>query len=179
MARPRKGIVVVAKTSKTRKEKGRRLERKVAAAYREYKIDDTARPMPMSGAISHFKGDIYKRFDFDWIDECKNHETVRLSTFWEQTVSQGALRTPVLHVSGNHRPIVTLIRESDFDGLVDSDTCTIIDITDKKRFQFWEYAAQCTDAQILPVVVYLVTCDEALVMMDINVYMRLRKEASR
>ena len=169
---------VTAKTARTRKAKGKRLEQKVSKLYREYKVDITAQPMPMSGAMSHFKGDIHKRHDFDWIDECKNHETIRLSTFWEQTVSQGALRTPVLHVSSNHRPIVTLIRESDFDGISEGMECTIVDITTKKRFTFWDYASKCTADMFLPTVIYLTLPDEALVMMDVNLYMRLRKASS-
>ena len=166
---------MTAKTSATRKAKGKRLEKKVAEHYRRYKVDETARPMPLSGAMSHFKGDIYKRYDFQWIDECKNHETVRLSEFWRQTIDQGAQRTPVLHVSGNYRPIVTVIRESDFDGLTDGERFEIIDITAKKRFNFWEYASQCTGFNPLATVIYVTTSDEALVIMDLDVYMELRK----
>lgn len=168
---------MTAKTAKTKKTKGSRLEHKVAERYRHYKIDETARRMPLSGAMSHFKGDIYKRYDYTYVDECKNHETVRLGTFWQQTIDQCGTNTPVLHISGNHRPIVTVMRESDFDELTDGERFNVIDITDKKRFNFWDYAKLCTDFNPLATVIYVATNDEALVLMDIEVYMKLRKES--
>lgn len=96
--------------AKSAKAKGKRLEQHVAAAYRHYDIDESARPMPMSGAMSHFKGDIFKREDYQYIDECKNQERVSLWKWWEQAKSQAqGFRTPVLHISANFRPILTVI----------------------------------------------------------------------
>ena len=168
---------MTAKTAKTKKAKGSRLEHKVAEKYRRFKIDETARRMPLSGAMSHFKGDIYKRYDFRYVDECKNHETVRLSTFWQQTIDQCGMGVPVLHVSGNYRPIVTIMREADFDELTDGERFEIIDITAKKRFNFWDYASKCTNFDPFATVVYVATSDEALVIMDLDVYCKLRQES--
>lgn len=100
----------MAKTPQSKKAKGSRLERKVAEAYRYYGIDKRASRMPMSGAMTHFKGDIWKPNDFEYLDECKNSEKVRLWEWWEQTVGQATgARIPVLHISRNNSPILTVI----------------------------------------------------------------------
>ena len=79
---------MTANTAATRKAKGRKLEKAVAKHYRDHKIDESAQPMPLSGAMAHFKGDIHKRNDWEWIDECKKHETIKLGEFWDQAVEQ-------------------------------------------------------------------------------------------
>lgn len=170
---------MVAKTAKTKKAKGSKAEHRVAERYRHWKVDETARRMPMSGAMAHFKSDIYKRFDMEWIDEVKCHETVRLGLFWKQTTIQAGLRAPVLHVTANYRPIITIIRENDFDAICGDDTRRFdrIDITRKKRFSFWDYASQCHDLVPRATVVDAVIGDDAVVMMTIDCYMQLRKEA--
>lgn len=100
------------------KAKGKRLEQKVAAAYRHYEIDETARPMPASGAFTHFPGDIWKRNDFEYLDECKNQEKVKLWEWWGQTTSQASgNRIPILHVGGNFRPILTVMSLEDYMNL--------------------------------------------------------------
>lgn len=97
-------------TPQTKKQKGNRLERKVAEMYRHYDIDPKATRMPMSGAMTHFKGDIWKPSDYEYVDECKNSERIRLWEWWEQAESQAlASRIPVLHISSNFRPILTVI----------------------------------------------------------------------
>lgn len=107
----------LAKTPASRKAKGNRLERKVAGLYRHYDIDPKATRMPMSGAMSHFKGDIWKPDDYYYVDECKNSERVKLWGWWTQAVDQAtANRIPVLHISANNRPILTVISaETYFD----------------------------------------------------------------
>ena len=101
--------------ARSAKAKGRRLEAKVAAGYRHFEIDPTARPMPMSGAMAHFKGDVWKKDDYYYLDECKNTERVQLWKFWEQAKSQaGSNRTPVLHISANNRPILTVIEFEEY-----------------------------------------------------------------
>lgn len=172
--------MVVAKANSSKKAKGVRLENKVAERYRHFEVDETARRMPLSGAMSHFKSDIYKRYDVEWVDEVKNHETVRLSKFWEQAAFQANMRNPVLHVSANFRPIITAIREADFEYLTDDkmDRFHIVNIMEKKRWAFWDYAKQCTDLKVQATVVYCTVPDEALVLMTIDTYMILRKEAA-
>lgn len=169
---------MTANTAATRKAKGSRLEHKVSERYRHYKVDETARRMPMSGAMTHFKGDIYKRYDYEWVDECKNHEKINLGKFWDQTTAQSPMRTPVLHVSANFRPIITLIRQEDFESLVEDDMkrFDIIDICDKKRFAFWDYASKCHDLMPRATVIYCTIKHQGLVIMTCDTYMTLRKE---
>lgn len=167
---------MVATTAKTKKAKGTRLEKEIARLYRYHKIDDTARRMPLSGALSHFKGDIYKRFDIDYIDECKNHEEIKLREFWRQAKSQAGLKTPVLHISSNYRPIITVITQSDFDALTNPDRFKIIDICDKTKFNFWKYASMTTDLDIQGTVVFCVVDNVGLTLMTAKTYFLLRKE---
>lgn len=171
---------MVARTSATRKAKGSRAEKKVAALYRKYKVDESAQRMPLSGAMAHFKGDIHKRFDYQFVDEVKNHETVKLGEFWSQAVEQtsGGLRTPVLHITGNWRPIITVIRTDDFEGLVGEDTRRFdkLDITHLKRFSFWDYAKDCHDPVPRAMVIHCLVRGEYLTLMTCETYMTLRKE---
>jgi hypothetical protein len=95
--------------AKSAKAKGSRLEHKVAALYRHYEIDPSANRMLLSGG-GYLKGDIYKPNDFEYLDECKNQETVSLWKWWNQTKEQaGGNRIPILHVGGNYRPILTIM----------------------------------------------------------------------
>jgi len=89
------------------------LENKIAQMYRE--IDIEAKRMPLSGADSMLKGDIYKRVYDGWVDECKNQEKVKLWEWWEQAESQCSHnQKPVLFISGNHRPILAVMRAEDY-----------------------------------------------------------------
>lgn len=168
---------MVARTAKSKKSKGTKLEKKVAELYRRYKIDETARRMPMSGAMAHFKSDIYKRFDVDWVDECKCHENITLGAFWRQAEAQAGLRCPVLHISSNFRPIVTVLRQSDFEYLLEDDRrYEVIDICNKKRWNFWEYASKCVDLSPRATVIYCTVNKEGLTIMTDETYFKLRKE---
>ncbi len=106
-----------ANTSSSKKAKGSRLERKVAELYRHYDIDKDAKRMPLSGAVSYMRGDIFKPNDYAYIDECKNQEKVSLWSWWNQAEAQASMgRVPLLHVGGNYRPILTIMRaETYFD----------------------------------------------------------------
>lgn len=104
--------------ARSAKAKGKRLEQKVSAAYRHYAIDETARPMPASGAFTHFKGDVWKKDDYEYLDECKNQERVQLWTWWAQaSIEAGLNRVPVLHISANHRPVLTVLALEDYMNL--------------------------------------------------------------
>jgi len=97
-------------TIASRRAKGNRAERKVAEGYRRYEIDPKATRMPMSGAMSHFKGDIWKPNDYEYVDEVKCQETVKLWKWWAQAEAQAAgNRIPLLHITANHRPILTVM----------------------------------------------------------------------
>ncbi len=105
----------MAKTYSSRKAKGSRLERDIASSYRSTGLFPKAQRMPMSGAMQFHKGDIFKGEMDEWVDECKNQEKIQLWKFWEQAVAQcSGLEKPVLHVSGNYRPILSVMRFEDF-----------------------------------------------------------------
>jgi len=110
--------VLGANTPASKKAKGNRAERRVAELYRKYDIDPKATRMPMSGAMTHFKGDIWKPNDFGYVDEVKNQEKVKLWEWWSQAESQAVgMQTPVLHITGNHRPILTVITIEEYMNL--------------------------------------------------------------
>ena len=101
---------MTAHTSASKKAKGSRLEREVATAYRHYQIDEKATRMPMSGAMTHFRGDIWKPNDYEYLDECKNSEKVKLWEWWNQTKEQASgARIPILHISRNDSPVLTVM----------------------------------------------------------------------
>lgn len=97
-------------TAKGRRQKGKKFERDIAALYRHYHIDDTAQPMPMSGAMEFHKGDILKKLDHEFVDECKNQETTQLWLWWAQAQSQArGLQVPVLHIKRNLTSPLTVV----------------------------------------------------------------------
>lgn len=104
--------------ARSAKQKGNRLEREVAKAYVKYEIDETATRMPMSGAITHMKGDIHKRYDYEYVDECKQQERILFWKWWDQAKAQATgQQKPVLHISSNHREVVTCLRLEDYMNL--------------------------------------------------------------
>ncbi len=69
----------------------------------------------MSGAMEFHKSDIFTRELNEFSEEVKNQEKVKLWEFWEQASRQATgLQRPALHITGNHRPILTVIRFEDF-----------------------------------------------------------------
>jgi hypothetical protein len=91
-----------------RKQKGRRLELKVAKLIRRSGLDKKARPSFQSGAQWQWKSDIYTSIPFSL--ECKNAERIRLWDWWEQArAGSTTLKPPVLVVSSNHRPILAIM----------------------------------------------------------------------
>lgn len=95
---------------KTAKDKGTEAEIKVAAAYRHWGIDPKATRMPRSGGIDHLKSDIRKPNDYQYADEVKCQEKVRLWQWWDQARSQVSLgRIPILHITADFRPILTVM----------------------------------------------------------------------
>jgi hypothetical protein len=102
-------------TAKGRKKKGRRFEAWLASQYRHYHLDDTAQPMPMSGAMEFHKGDLLKKHDHEWVDEAKNQETTKLYEWWRQAAAQArGLQKPVLHVKKNLTESLTVMRTDDY-----------------------------------------------------------------
>lgn len=69
--------------------------------------------MVLSGAAFGFETDIRTTLPFAF--ECKNQEKVKLWEFWEQAErGRKAFKPPVLVVSGNFRPILTILKAEDF-----------------------------------------------------------------
>lgn len=96
------------------RKKGKKFEREIAALYRHYHIDDSAQAMPMSGGMEFHKGDILKRNDLSWADECKNQETTKLWEWWNQAVSQAwGSQKPVLHIKRNRVPYPLTVMKTD------------------------------------------------------------------
>lgn len=101
---------------KTPRQKGRRLEKEIARMYRESGLDTTAEPMPMSGGMANHKGDLLKRHDHEWIDECKNQEKTKIWEWWTQTARQiRGLERPVLFIKKNYEAEpLAIIRARDY-----------------------------------------------------------------
>lgn len=98
-----------------RRQKGKRFEREIAALYRSTGLDPTAQPMPMSGAMEFHKGDLLKKNDSEWVDECKSQETISVWAWWRQTSSQvRGMQRPVLHVKRNMTESLSIIRTTDY-----------------------------------------------------------------
>lgn len=95
---------------KGRRAKGKVYERFIASEYRRTGLDPTAQAMPMSGAMEFHKGDILKKHDNEFVDECKNQETTKLWEWWDQAKGQAhGLQTPVLHLKRNRSESLSVI----------------------------------------------------------------------
>lgn len=102
---------------RSKKAKGARLEKRFAQLLREYKLDEQASRMVLSGAAWNFPTDI--KTDLPFAFECKNQEKIRLWEFWEQTEKgRKPFKAPVLVVSGNYRPILCVLTAEDFLNLL-------------------------------------------------------------
>jgi hypothetical protein len=132
----------MAKTYRSRKAKGNRLEAQIATAYRKIGIE--ARRMPMSGAMTHMKSDIFKVVPDGWHDEVKNQETVKLRDWWNQTTSTCGRSIPVLHISANYRPVITVMSSDQWYQLLqelkDNGTGYLhyAKKLTKKRYNLWD-----------------------------------------
>jgi hypothetical protein len=132
----------MAKTYRSRKAKGNRLESRIAAEYRKIGIE--ARRMPMSGAMTHMKSDIFKPIPDGYHDEVKNQETVKLRDWWNQTTSTCGRNIPVLHISANYRPVITVMSSSQWYQLlqelkdIGSGYIHNTKKIDKKRYNLWD-----------------------------------------
>lgn len=98
----------MAKTPASRREKGKRLERKVASELRRCGLDPKAQRMPRSGAMTHFRADVLTELPYHF--ECKAQETIRFWDFWTQASgSAPSTEAPILCISANHRPILAVV----------------------------------------------------------------------
>ena len=87
-----------------KKEKGRRLELKVARLIRE-KLGIKAYRTPLSGGAQGFKGDIFcPNLPFYW--ELKNREYISIWGEWQKIRD---CKNPILVISGAHKPILAIM----------------------------------------------------------------------
>lgn len=106
-----------ANTAASKKAKGTRLEQRFAALIRHSGLDSTATRMVLSGAAFGFETDIKTTLPFAF--ECKNQEKVKLWEWWTQTErGRRPFKSPVLVVSGNFRPILSIMAAEDFINLL-------------------------------------------------------------
>ena len=92
-----------------KKQKGSRLERKIAQLIRHKGLDPDCKRMPLSGAFSHLPADIYTRLPIHI--EAKNQERVQLWKWWGELRDKAKFgKDPILVISGNRRPILAVIK---------------------------------------------------------------------
>ena len=100
-----------------KRQKGKRLERKIASLLRHYGLDPKARPSFQSGAQWAWKSDIYTSLPFSI--EAKSQERIRLWDFWEQAKSESSpMKPPVLMITSNYRPILAVMDIYDWINLL-------------------------------------------------------------
>ena len=93
----------------SKKAKGARLEREVAAMIRHKGLDPDCSRMPLSGAFSHLPEDVFTRLPIHI--ECKNQEVIKLWNWWNILRDKTKFgKEPVLVISGNHRPIIAIVK---------------------------------------------------------------------
>ncbi len=102
------------KMLKSPKDKGSRLERKVAKMIRDKGLDKKASRMPLSGAMPHLQADIYTALPIHI--EAKNQERLKIWSWWQTLRAKAKFgKDPVLVFSGNHRPVLAVV---EFDYLL-------------------------------------------------------------
>ena len=101
-----------------KRQKGARLERRIAQELRRSGLDKKARRSFQSGAQWAWKSDIYTSLNF--AIECKNQEGFKkVWDWWEQAESQRkAYKPPVLMMTSNNRPILAVMDLKDWINLV-------------------------------------------------------------
>lgn len=72
--------------------------------------------MPLSGAMTHFKSDIYAAIP--WSIECKHQETISFWKWWEQAQRDAGMKEPLLLFRSNHRPGIALMKMETWANLV-------------------------------------------------------------
>lgn len=140
----------MAKTTASKKQKGSRLEKKIAKRYRNTGLFPDAQRQLLSGG-GYLKGDIYTKEHNDFVEECKNQETVRLNEWWKQAEKDAHTQKPLLHISANYRPIISVLYQDDFMDMVweleDYDIKHILNpqVVSKKRFNLWNEWDKCVE----------------------------------
>lgn len=167
----------------------------------EYKVRDdlikigiTAKRVPMSGALSWFKGDVTEMNVVNkHIHEVKNHETLSLGEWWRQASVQALYNeVPTLEFMSNHYPIYSVMRATDFDQMVAEYEASrselrlnLIDFPPRKNFWKWQAATktggldiyfwELKGRTIVEKDVAVVYPDEQLIIFPFSLYLMIRK----
>lgn len=105
----------MAKTYKSKREKGRKYEREMAKKFVDFGIDKNAMRQPLSGAIENLKGDLNIAHNvaipFKFVHECKAQSTINIHQWWEQAKQQaGEFNEPVLHFKRDYKESLTVLK---------------------------------------------------------------------
>lgn len=106
----------MAKTPRSKKAKGTRLEKEIAKRI-EYVLGEygvRATRTPMSGAIDRFKSDIFTNLDVGI--EVKNQERLNFREAWRQAKADAGSKIPILATSRNNDPEILCLL--DFEDLL-------------------------------------------------------------
>lgn len=104
----------MAKTYRSRKAKGKKLEKEIAKRINEtlggYGIE--AKVMPMSGSIDGWEGDVWTNMPLSI--EAKNQEKINIWDCWEQTENQcNNFKIPLLVFSRNYHKNLAVLSFED------------------------------------------------------------------
>lgn len=106
-----------ANTHASKKQKGKALESWVASELRRTKADPDARPMPLSGALTFFKGDIRTSLPYSF--ECKNQETTKVWSWYEQAKADASgIEKPIVIFKRNYSQPMALLSAEDLINLI-------------------------------------------------------------
>lgn len=171
----------MAKTTASKKAKGSRLEKKIAKRYRATGLFPDAQRQLLSGG-GYLKGDIYTKEHNPFVEECKNQEIVKLNQWWQQAEKDAHTQKPVLHISANYRPIITVLLQDDFMDMVweleDYGHEHKLDpqVVSKKRFNLWNEWEACVEktSQYESFPVLYIDRVEVLAVIDFEDFLDLR-----
>jgi hypothetical protein len=167
----------MSQASRSRQNKGKRLEREVAKRLVAIGLD--ARRVPMSGALSWMKGDVCELgAHTKHVHECKNCERLLLKDWWRQAAAQArGQEHPVLHFSRNYHKTYSMLAVSLLDDMANSYEqlsavlrLRLVELP--PRTNFWRFIA----GRDSPRAVYLVRVDGwDLAIVSFEFYLVLRQ----
>lgn len=108
---------MTANTPRSKKAKGTKLETWLASELRRSGADENARRMPLSGAMAHFKSDIFTKLPYAF--ECKSQENTKVWEWYEQAKAQtSGLEKPVVIFKRNYSEPMALLSAADLIDMI-------------------------------------------------------------
>lgn len=98
--------------ARSAKAKGSRLERNFSQWIREIGLDEHARRMPLSGAISGLREDIYTKLPIHF--ELKNRETWQPLQWYKDNETKTGTKMVVIVMAKNHEQPYAFLAANDF-----------------------------------------------------------------